>query len=330
MTAKIAIVIPFFQKEKGILRKAVLSALRQAGNHDYEIIIVDDGSPINALTELEDLSIQYPSQIRILTQENAGPAAARNKALNSIGSDTEYVAFLDSDDQWTENHLQMAMCALEQNKFDFYFSDHYQLGQTVSAFNRAGRININEHPKVPGCEGLHVYSGDMFNQILTGNIIGTSTVVYRHNKFPGVRFMEGLVYAGEDYLFWLELATLTSKIAFSSSCECRYGKGVNVFTGSGWGTDTSLIRLHHEMKYKRITKNKFHLNPQQKKHLRREITDLRFAFVRDVLHRVTHRKRTEKAIVLNQLRIDPVMVVLFLPISVAVVFLWVKEKISRK
>jgi succinoglycan biosynthesis protein ExoW len=328
MSAKIAIVIPFFQKGEGILRKAVLSALRQAGNYEYEIIVVDDGSPINASTELKHLSMQYPNKIRIIKQDNAGPAAARNKALNSVSSDTEYVAFLDSDDQWTKDHLRMAMCALDENKFDFYFSDHYQLGQTVSAFNRAGRIDVTDHPRVPACEGLHVYSGDMFNQILTGNIIGTSTVVYRYKKFPGVRFIEGLVYAGEDYLFWLELTTLTDKIAFSSLCECRYGKGVNVFTGSGWGTDTSLIRLHHEMKYKKIIEKTFHLNSRQEKHLRREIVHLRFAFVRDLLHRVTHKKRTEKAIVLNQLRIDPWMAVLFLPISVGVVFLWIKEKIA--
>ena len=90
----------------------------------------------------------------------------------------------------------------------------------------------------------------MFNQILTGNIIGTPTVVYRFARFPQLRFRSEFVYAGEDYLFWLELSRLTQCIVFSSQVKSFAAKGVNVFAGSGWGTEHSLNRLHHEMKYK--------------------------------------------------------------------------------
>ena len=226
---KFAVVIPFYQRQSGILMKAVQSILAQTVAADrVHIVIVDDGSPVSARLELAGLS---DPRIQIIEQANAGPAAARNKALDNVASDVEFVAFLDSDDEWTPDHLANADIALGAS--DFYFSDFFQLGQTVSAFNRAGRINVHSHRPIVGT--VHHYDGDMFDQVLSGNIIGTSTVVYRYAKFPTLRFREAFVNAGEDYLFWLELAQLTKNISFSSACECTYGKGVNIFSGSGWG-----------------------------------------------------------------------------------------------
>jgi succinoglycan biosynthesis protein ExoW len=258
MREKIAVVIPFYEKEAGILTKAVLSALRQTGIGELDIIVVDDSSPASARDELGRLMKEHPGKITLVSQPNAGPAAARNLGLNSVSADTEYVAFLDSDDEWIECHLSNALSALERG-YDFYFSDHFQLNQTVSAFNRAKRIQVGSHPEIDRRENLRAYSGNMFDQILHGNIIGTSTVVYRYRRFPALRFREEFVYAGEDYLFWLELSRLTQRIAFSSLCECTYGEGVNVFAGSGWGTEKSLIRLHYEIKYKKALKTLFPL-----------------------------------------------------------------------
>ena len=86
----------------------------------------------------------------------------------------------------------------------------------------------------------------MFDQILRGNAIGTSTVVYRHHKLPAVRFREEFVYAGEDCLFWLELSRFTELVVFFDQYECNYGPGVNVFVESGRGTEKLLIRNYHE------------------------------------------------------------------------------------
>ena len=98
MTNKqISIIIPFFQKEEGILQKAVLSALNQKDVDNYKIIVVDDGSPIPASQELDQLLTAHPNKIEIIKQRNKGSGAARNLGLENIPCDTEYVAFLDSD-----------------------------------------------------------------------------------------------------------------------------------------------------------------------------------------------------------------------------------------
>lgn len=314
MASSVAVVVPFYQKKSGILSKAIRSALRQTSTPPTTIIVIDDASPVPARDELAAIMRDYPGRIVIIEQPNAGPAAARNKGLESVPAGTEYVAFLDSDDEWIDTHLANAVQALDQG-YDFYFSDHFQLHQTVSAFNRAKRIQVDQHLKIAEAEHLREYKGDMFDQILMGNIIGTSTVVYRFAKYPSLRFREEFVYAGEDYLFWLELSALTTKIAFSAQCECTYGEGVNIFSGSGWGTEKSLIRLHHEIKYKKALPRLFKLNEAQAATNRAAVRNLRRSFVADVLHRVTHRAPIGKDILRNQFRIDPQTFIFSIPLA---------------
>ncbi len=315
----VAVLIPYYQRQEGILRKAVASALAQRGEHRLTIIVVDDASPVPARAELAELLAQEPEPERIVIIErpNAGPAAARNTGLRALPADTDFVAFLDSDDEWIPEHLERALAALGQGN-DFYFSDHYQLNQTVSAFRRAGRIAPDQHPALAGGDGLHAYRGDMFDQILSGNIIGTSTVVYRHAPLSTLRFREEFVYAGEDYLFWLELSQRTSRIAFSSRCECVYGAGVNIFSGSGWGSKTSLLRLHHEMKFQRALSRLFDLSAPQRQANLASVRRLRRSFVADLLHRVLHRQEVSPSLLGRHCKVDPRTFIYALPLAVGI------------
>ena len=318
MAHHISVVIPYFQRKPGILCKAVRSALAQEGAFTVEIVIVDDASPVPARAELADLLVAHPGAIRIIEQVNAGPAAARNKALADVAPATTLVAFLDSDDEWIPSHLANAVAVLDSG-LDFYFTDHYQLNASVSAFKRAGRINASDHRALDADGHLYAYGGDMFAQILMGNVIGTSTVVYRYQKFPALRFREAFVYAGEDYLFWLELSNLTDKIGFSTLVECTYGEGVNIFAGSGWGTEKSLVRTHYELKYKKALQTLFKLSPTQSAHIRASIRTLRKSFVADVLHRLSHRKPLGGKLLRDHWKTDPQTFLLFVPLSVAVI-----------
>jgi len=87
-----SVVIPTFNRRDRLLR-AVGSVLSQSFR-DYEIIVVDDGSTDGSAAALRGLS----QGIRILTQRNQGPAAARNAGARAATGD--YLAFLDSDDAW--------------------------------------------------------------------------------------------------------------------------------------------------------------------------------------------------------------------------------------
>lgn len=303
-----AVVIPYFQRAPGILARALASiAAQQHGPHNLKVLVVDDGSPAPAEAELAACQAACETSglnIRLIRQANAGPGAARNTGLDQVPASTRWVAFLDSDDEWTPQHLQRAMQALQQGA-DFYFTDHYQLDQSTSAFSRAGRITPQQHPLMAVGEQLHRYQGDMLDQILSGNVIGTSTVVYDFKKFNTLRFKVAFQNAGEDYLFWMMAAQQGARFSFSSQVEARYGKGVNIYAGSGWGTEQHLLRIHNEIKFRKMTGEIFNLNLHQKTQMQHKLRTLRGDFARDLLHRLAHLKKTSPRLLWSHLALDP-------------------------
>src|SRR5712691_8795178 len=96
---KVSVVIPYFQRREGILRNTVLSVLRQKTDAVIQILVVDDQSPVPARTELSEILASQPKSVIVVEQKNAGAGAARNTGLDNVSPDTDYVAFLDSDDE---------------------------------------------------------------------------------------------------------------------------------------------------------------------------------------------------------------------------------------
>ena len=310
----ISVIIPYFQKETGILQRALRSISTQQGcSENIEIIVVDDCSPIPASGEIDALG-DLNLNIQCISQPNGGPGAARNTGLNHVGNLTKYVAFLDSDDEWAENHLANAVSALTSGS-DFYFSDHLQLGADISAFKRAGRLRLQDHPALGAYPTVHAYKGDMFNQILTGNVIGTSSVVYDFSRFSDQRFKVDFTNFGEDYLFWMDIALAGAIFSFSENVEFSSGRGVNIYAGSGWGTDKHLLRLHNEIKFKKLLLNSYPINEKQRRKLKTDIDMLRISFTRDIIHRIKHKKELTAKLLVTHLRIDPLSF-LYIPLNI--------------
>jgi glycosyltransferase involved in cell wall biosynthesis len=93
----ISVIIPTYNRERFVV-KAIESVLRQSFT-DFEVIVIDDGSTDGTRTALET----YSSNIRYIYQENAGVSSARNAGIKKAQGG--WVAFLDSDDEWTEYYL---------------------------------------------------------------------------------------------------------------------------------------------------------------------------------------------------------------------------------
>jgi succinoglycan biosynthesis protein ExoW len=302
----IAVVIPYFQREPGVLRRALASISAQHSCPlPIHVIVVDDASPAPAAPEVAAAG-NFPGTVRVITQPNAGPGAARNTGLDHTPTGTRYIAFLDSDDEWSSDHLARAVQALQAG-FDLYFADHLQLGQTSGAFARAGRISPADHPRLAvDAEALYAYRGDLMDQIIRGNVIGTSTVVYDYTRFPKSRFRAEFTNAGEDYLFWMSLASQGARSAFSSRIAATYGKGVNVYSSAGWGSDEHLLRVHNELKFKKTIGRLFPITPSQQAHISEGIDALRDAFARDLIRRLRRLQRTSISLLGRHLLLDPV------------------------
>ena len=88
-----SVIMPCFNTE-ATLQAAVTSVLLQQ-NQSFELIIVDDGSTDNSQRLALSLAHENP-RIRVISQHNAGPAAARNRGMAEARG--KFVAFLDADD----------------------------------------------------------------------------------------------------------------------------------------------------------------------------------------------------------------------------------------
>lgn len=305
--APISVVIPYYQRERGILQRALRSVFAQREVPcPMHVVVVDDGSPLPAAEELAGLDPPRERIVlRVATQPNAGPAAARNAALSMTPPGTRYVAFLDSDDVWTEDHIARAVHALELG-YDFYFADFYQLDQQIGAFARGGKLNLADHaPLGDPASALHAFMGDVFDQIVRGNVVGTPTVVYRYQGLEDVRFHDELTAAGEDYLFWMALARRGARVAFSSRIEATCGHGVNLYSGALWASDAHLARVRDELRYRRLTRELFAVDARQQAHLDSCVDELRQSFARALLHRMRSGDRVPSRVLWRQLVTDP-------------------------
>ncbi len=98
---KISVILPVYNSQEYI-GKAIESVLAQTLN-DFELIVVNDGSSDDTLNVIEGFSDE---RIRLISQKNQGPGASRNNALKVASG--EYVMFLDSDDWYLPEALEVA------------------------------------------------------------------------------------------------------------------------------------------------------------------------------------------------------------------------------
>src|SRR5579871_791259 len=114
----ISAVIPTYNRREHVVR-AIKSVLCQIPL-PTEIIVVDDGSTDGTAEMLRSM---FGSSLKVITQENAGVSAARRRGV--LEASGEWIAFLDSDDEWTAGHLEVLRDAIVQTsaEIDWIFGD---------------------------------------------------------------------------------------------------------------------------------------------------------------------------------------------------------------
>ncbi|HOG23106.1 MAG TPA: glycosyltransferase family A protein [Candidatus Omnitrophota bacterium] len=198
-----SVIIPTYNRS-AMLSRAIRSVLAQKGAR-FELIIVDDGSADGTnerdiqrmargeKTPDKNSAHRHPSavQIRYLFQTNQGPSAARNFGIKE--SRGEWIAFLDSDDEWLPGKLRAQLDFFEQNP-------NFRIGQTEEIWIRNGqRVNpMKKHKK---------YGGWIFERCLPLCIVSPSAVMIHRTIFNEVGFFDESLPACEDYDLWLRIAS---------------------------------------------------------------------------------------------------------------------------
>lgn len=249
----VAVVIPFFQKEVGILRRAMIGVLEQnlPAGIKVHVFIINDSSPLPPDQDLKNLSKRDDISWTVHHQLNAGPGAARNRGLDLADAATaDFVAFLDSDDEWLPQHLSDAITALDQG-YGFYFCDnqrdnsHESYAETVHALARKG-ADLRAKATLISQDGpvLGFAQTALAAEIINEYLCQTSCVVLDRIAAKSHRFDPDLRLAGEDYFFWVGLAVSKVKIAISWRINVMCGEGLNIYFSSfDWNSPATLNRL---------------------------------------------------------------------------------------
>jgi succinoglycan biosynthesis protein ExoW len=289
-TPKIAVIIPFFQRESGILARSLLSISNQGyPTEALYVIVIDDGSPVPAEGELLAHPVPVGLRVKVIRRENSGPNEARNTGLENLEPDTDLVAYLDSDDEWIGEHIARAIKALSAG-YTAYFANLYHLGDNIAEFEKAKRVRPEDHPMVIGDPTLREYHGDMIHQISAANIIFMPSLVIDAKVLGSARFPMAHRHGGGDYLYWMDLIQHGAKFVFSTQPEVRCGSGINMWYGSGWGTDGLAKRILDEARFRYTVFNRYAKAPETRNVLWHRITELHVLMLQDAVHRLRHRK----------------------------------------
>jgi len=179
---KISVIIPTYNRYE-LLKRAIQSILNQTYSVD-EIIVVDDGSTDNT----KDIQNDFPEIIYIY-QKNSGVSAARNIGIQRAKN--EWIAFLDSDDEWHQEKLQKQV-AFHQNNPDILMS------YTAEKWVRDGKV-----VKIP--KKYRKIGEDAFVENLSYCNIAPSSVMLHNSLLKRVGLFDERLEVCEDYDLWLRI-----------------------------------------------------------------------------------------------------------------------------
>jgi len=187
MTPKVSVIIPTYNRAD-LLPRAIDSVLNQTFK-DFELIIVDDGSTDNTKEIVKEYQ-KKDERIKYIWQENSGgPAKPKNTGIKN--SQGEYIAFLDSDDEWLPEKLEKQLKLLgSSNTLGFVSCNALIIDENN---NRKEKYNSPKNKN--------------FVSLLEGNKIWScSSVIVKKDIFERLGFFDENLNFGEDWEMWLRIA----------------------------------------------------------------------------------------------------------------------------
>jgi len=238
----VSVIIHTYNNEK-FIAETVESVLNQTYK-DYAVIVVDDGS----VDGTRDALIPYMQKIRYHYKENGGIASAKNAGIGL--SQAEFVAFLDHDDLWAPDKLQLQMECFNENS---------QVGLVYAKYTsfRDGK-ELRTKPE----KG---YSGWIFKELLSKSFIQTSTVVVKRECLDAVGPYDESFSLGDEYDMFLRIAR-KFQCSFIDKSLTRYRVHDTNASNNDFLFDNENLGV-----YKKVYNNFTDLDGVEKKILRKRI-----------------------------------------------------------
>ena len=198
---KVSVIIPTFNRFS-LISRAIDSVLNQTIK-PFEIIVVDDGSSDNTSTFIKN---NYKS-VKLIKQNNLGVSKARNVGIKNSSGD--WIALLDSDDEWKKNKLEVQIKSLSEY-------DYYSVCHTNEIWIRNG-IRVNQKKR------HQKYGGDIFDKCLDICRISPSSIIFKKNIINEVGWFDEGLSICEDYDLWLRIAANFKILFIDKPLVIKYG-----------------------------------------------------------------------------------------------------------
>lgn len=172
---KFSIIVPIYNVEK-YLSQCIESVSKQTFS-DYELILVDDGSP-DGSGAICDKTAANNSHVRVIHKENGGLSSARNAGLDIASG--QYIIFLDSDDFWTDaNALETISQRLNETDADIlvfparrYYEDSNSYTDILSGEVERDRITDTDvHHAIHYMLENNIYRAAAWNKVIRRDLI---------------------------------------------------------------------------------------------------------------------------------------------------------------
>ena len=209
ISPRVSVVVPIYNSESAL--QECLDSLSAQTLNDIEIILVDDGSTDDSLEIANSFAFSYKGLCTVLSQQNAGPSAARNKGLDVARG--EFIAFVDSDDV-----VHPTMYEKLVESADKYGSDIISCGR-VSVDSSTGKIIKEKVPKydvLEGCVRTNPSIAKRVSPLMCDKMFRRSII-----EEWGLRLDDDIRHA-EDYLFSSRYRLYTKSVSAVGEVLYRY------------------------------------------------------------------------------------------------------------
>lgn len=215
----ISVIVPIYNVEN-YLRRCVDSIINQTYKN-LEIILVDDGSPDNC-GEICDEYKKVDSRIVVIHKRNGGLSDARNTGLEIMHG--EYVIFIDSDDYFEDNAIEVMLDMAEKQNADLVIAD-------IRSINENGEI-LNEGKGQYTFQNGRIFSPEEAAKIFAQLDWGAWNKLYKKNVHEKIYFPKGKIHEDEAIMF--EIFHQCHKIVYTNYRLYNYLKREGSITGVGY------------------------------------------------------------------------------------------------
>ena len=204
MSVAISIIVPIYKVEK-TLRKALDSILAQAFTN-YELILVNDGSPDNCPAICEEYATKDP-RIKLINKENGGLSSARNAGLAI--AEGEYTIFIDSDDYVDAEGLDKLYATAISENADITICDLYQEDEYSRKYLQQKPTSLDSAQVLKDL--FHHIGGFMVNKLIRRSLYTELGISYPNN-----------IYGCEDQYVMAQFFMHDLRIAYCSVAFYHY------------------------------------------------------------------------------------------------------------